>query len=395
MGRAWVLTAVYVAFGTNLFAVVGLLSGLAAALGVGVPQAGQVQTAFVLAGALAGPPLAIATRRLDRKHVMLASLVLLGCASLACGAVESLGALLATRILAGLAGSLVLPLGAAMVQGLAAPERRGRATATMMLGMPLSLLVTGPVATALGASWGWPTAFVFAGALALGAAVLAGMALPPAPGAAGKPTPLDRAALGRLAPLWAATLLSFVGAFCLSSYLNPLALTLAGVTLGQVGLFQMALGAGSLTGIVIGGRSADRGAGLGALAAGLLTIAACAAAIVAAFTAPLPLPAAGSVLGAAMFASAAGLFSLMPVVQTRLAAAAGPSAPLALALNGSSSYLGQAGGAALGGAAIAGIGLPGAPAAGLAAAAIGAALLLALSRRWTATQPAPAIADHR
>ncbi|MDP3299565.1 MAG: hypothetical protein Q8M38_05635, partial [Phenylobacterium sp.] len=56
------------------------------------------------------------------------------------------------------------------------------------------------------------------------------------------------------------------------------------------------------------------------------------------------------IVGLAVLTGSTSLFSVMPVIQTRLIAKAPASAPLALAFNGSSAALGQAFGGALGGA---------------------------------------------
>ncbi|MFP5449619.1 MAG: hypothetical protein ACLGHU_12835 [Alphaproteobacteria bacterium] len=56
------------------------------------------------------------------------------------------------------------------------------------------------------------------------------------------------------------------------------------------------------------------------------------------------------IVGLAVLTGSTSLFSVMPVIQTRLIAKAPASAPLALAFNGSSASLGQAFGGALGGA---------------------------------------------
>jgi DHA1 family inner membrane transport protein len=297
------------------------------------------------------------------------------------GAVStSFGALLAARAAAGLAGALVLPLATAAAAGLAAPGKRGSAVAAVLLGMTLALLLAAPGCTAIGAAFGWRAAFVFAGVLAAVAAVLVQAGLPSLPGVAGRPEPLDRAALARLAPLWAATLLSFTAAFSLTSFMSPIAGRLAGAEAGEVSLFQMMIGVGSFAGILLGGRAADRGAGPRTLALGLGLIAVSVATVGLALAGPAPSTLGAPLLAGGLLLSATALFSLMPVVQSRLAQAAGTAAPLALAFNGSANYLGQAGGAMLGGVAITAAGLPAAPLTGALAASAGVLLMLLASR---------------
>jgi DHA1 family inner membrane transport protein len=90
----------------------------------------------------------------------------------------------------------------------------------------------------------------------------------------------------------------------------------------------------------------------------------------------------------AMLIGSASLFATAPIVQSRLAEAAGPAAMLAFALNGSMVYLGQGSGVILGGVMLSTAGLTYISTAGIAVAAAG--LLLALRLRAQRDLPLPA-----
>jgi DHA1 family inner membrane transport protein len=341
MIRLLILSFAALAFGTNTFTIVGLLTELAAALEVSVATAGQVQTAFVLVAAVAGPALAVATRRLDRRLVLSVSLALLAATALLSAAATTLGELLAARALAGFAGALVLPLATAAAAGLASPEKRGSAVAMVLLGMTAALLFAAPACTALGAAFGWPAAFLFSGVLAALAALAAQIGLPRLEGTAAKPAPLGREALARLAPLWAATLFSFTAAFSMTSYLSPIAGRLAGAQAAEVGLFQVMIGIGSFTGIILGGRAADRGAGLGRLAGGLGVIAVSIAVVALAFVAVVPSASGGLLLPEACWSAPR---PVQPHARGRRGWRWRRAPARALALTVPANYLGQAAG---------------------------------------------------
>jgi DHA1 family inner membrane transport protein len=91
----------------------------------------------------------------------------------------------------------------------------------------------------------------------------------------------------------------------------------------------------------------------------------------------LPWPA----LSLAVVTAATALFTLVPILQARLVAAAGPLAPVALALNGAALSLGQGLGAAVGGLVIEAVGLWAVGLSGAAFALVGAALVALWARR--------------
>jgi predicted MFS family arabinose efflux permease len=140
----------------------------------------------------------------------------------------------------------------------------------------------------------------------------------------------------------------------------------AGVTGAGVGAFQAMIGVGSIIGLWLGGRAADRNVGRSwilqgfAIQASAMTIHFMATH----HAAPPGWPSMGLVAFAILLAATA-LFSMTPVISARLIRMT-QGAPVALALNGSVVALGQALGSTVGGAALAGFGVPAIPAAALA-----------------------------
>jgi DHA1 family inner membrane transport protein len=370
--RIWLLTAAQFAAATGAFAFTGLLAELAADLGVTLPVAGQLAAFYALAYALASAPAAALTARWDRRDLLVLGLGLVGVLNLATAAAPDFATALGLRIATGLAVTLVLP-GVAASMLVPAPQR-AKALALVLSGLTLAFSFGIPLGTAIGGAFGWRASFVFAGALALLAAVAVRLGLPKLPstdrGGAGSARRVLRADI--LAVL-GTSLLAFSGLFCIAAYIGPIVTATTGITGAGIGAIQLFIGLGSLIGIAWGGRAASRGVGA-RLPAGLLLLL---AASLAGYSALLAFPAAfwhALPLAVVVLGASTALFALAPIMQTRLIALAPEDRAVALALNGAVALAGQGIGAAWGGAVIAAAGLAWTGLAGAALALAGIAL---------------------
>ena len=116
-----------------------------------------VPTIYLLAFASVIPLTGWVSGRFGAKPVWLASLGLFMAGSLLAGLSPSIGALIGARVVQGLGGGMIMPLGQAMLAQVAGPKRMGRVMS--VIGVPMLLLpVFGPlVGGALigAASWRW------------------------------------------------------------------------------------------------------------------------------------------------------------------------------------------------------------------------------------------------
>jgi EmrB/QacA subfamily drug resistance transporter len=143
-----------------------------------------VPTVYLLAFASVIPLSGWASERFGAKRVWLASLGLFTVGSLLAGLAWSLGALIAFRVVQGLGGGMIMPLGQTILAQAAGPQRMGRVMS--IIGVPMLLApIFGPVvggALVGAASWRW----IFfinlpVGAIALLLAVRLLPAVPPRP----------------------------------------------------------------------------------------------------------------------------------------------------------------------------------------------------------------------
>ena len=383
--RVFVFTLCTFAFGSAAFIFAGLLEVMAADLGVSTAVAGQLQTAYVLTAAIGGPTAALFLGRLDRKLVLGVALALGLAMHLACAFTPDFSTLLALRSLAGLAGAIAGPSATIAAAALSPPERRGSAIAMVTGGMTLAFVLGIPMGSVVGAIFDWRATFLFA-ALLSGTA-LAGV-LVFMPGVKPPPKrPGGRLPVGHIWPLYMTTFLLFAANMTVNLYIAPLVRVGAGVTGAGVAAFQMMIGVGSVAGLWLGARAANRYAGKAWILQGFgIQVAAMSLHFAATHHALPPGWPSKLLVALAIFVAATALFSMTPVVQARLIQMT-HGAPVALALNGSVVAVGQALGSALGGAALAMFGVPAIPGAALAMSLVAFASLLFVFPKGEPSEP--------
>ncbi|KOV65468.1 Cmx/CmrA family chloramphenicol efflux MFS transporter [Streptomyces sp. MMG1121] len=248
---------------TSEFMLSGLVPDIARDLGVSVPTAGTLTSAFAV-GMIAGAPLtALLGRRRPRRQALLVFLGVFLLAHVVGALTSDFGVLLATRVLAALANAGFLAVALATATGMVAPDAKGRAASILLGGTTLACVVGVPVGAALGQLLGWRSAF-WAVAL-LSAPALAAIARSVPTGRTGPDGP-GTGARAELRLLRRPRLLVTLGlgalvngaTFCTFTYLAPLATDVTGLGAGWVPGVLALFGAGAFAGVTSAGRLADR-----------------------------------------------------------------------------------------------------------------------------------------
>lgn len=365
----WILALALAAFTiqTDDFIVLGVLPELADDLSVSETAAGQLGTVYSLTYAVTAPLWASLLTRLPTRATLLTALAVFSAANLVVPLVDTYTQLMAVRVVAALAGAVVLPAALALAGTRAPRERRGRYLATVMTGLTAAVLVGVPAGAWAGAALGWAAAFVLCGVLGVLALVVGGRTLPEGGGMvgsgeaageepeAGQPT----SARGLLRPLVApsvaalllATALAVAGNLAFQTYLSPFLADTAGVTPHTLAAVLVAAGAGGIAGTQGAGRAVDRFGAERTLR--LVLVVFCAAMVVLALTwnaRPVPI----LLVTAVLVVWSAAAWAAPPALQTLVLDRVGSLvAAQAMAVQSSSVHVGAALGGVLGGAAVA------------------------------------------
>jgi len=340
------------AIGTEGFMIAPLLPRLAGDLKVSVAEAGQLVTVFALTYALSSPILTALTGALNRRRLLVFSMIGFAAANGVAFAARDYWMLMGARVLLAVAAGLYSPNANALAGALVSAERRGSALAIVSGGTSIAVALGVPLGSMVGAKFGWRAMFVGVGVLALIATLglLAGLAqdvgsklhvssLRERIGVIRQPGVL-RTLL--VTTLWA------TGAYTVYTYIATFLHATAGIEGAYLSAVLFVWGLSAAIGIFAGGTLTDRhgpqpvivlGLALTALAFASLSVS---ATLLSQAVAVAPVMVAIVVWGLSAWA-------FFPAQQTRLIGVAGIRvAPIVLSLNASFMFLGFSLGAALG-----------------------------------------------
>ncbi len=259
--QVYVLGFVIFTQGTSEFMLSGLLPGMADDLGVSIPDAGLLISAFAIGMVVGAPLLALTTLRWPRRTALVALQAVFIAAHVVGALAPGYGVLFATRVISALvyAGCWGVALAAAV--SLAPAGATGRAVATVAGGLTLATIVGVPAGTLLSQHAGWRAAFWAVAVATLVSLVWTVLAVPAGRGAH-VPTVSARAELRGMARphLWlsyAITAFTFGAVIVTFSYLTSLLTEVSGLAEGWVPAVLALFGVGGLLGITVGGRLAE------------------------------------------------------------------------------------------------------------------------------------------
>lgn len=368
--------------GVTEFAPMGLLPIIATDLGISIPTAGLLISAYALGVVIGAPLMTLTTGRVPRRALLIALAGIFTAGNMLAAVSDGYGMLLAARILTSLNHGAFFGVGAIVAAGLVPPERRAGAVAAMFMGLTIANVVGVPLATWAGEHLGWRASFW--GIAGLGAATMAALrvALPVLPATQGGNAMAELRVLTR-GPVLGALGLTVVGAsamFTVFTYIAPILHEATHASLGFVTAMLVTYGVGLTVGNWLGGRYADRSADRT-----LIVTLASLAIILVGFAMLMPFKMPTAIL---IFLWGVASFALVPPLQVRVMHAAADAPNLASAMNIGAFNLGNAIGAALGGGVIAaGLGYPAVALAGAAASALGlVAVIISVRRKYTMDQ---------
>ena len=369
----WALFALAIGafgIGTTEFAPMGLLPTIAEGVGVSIPSAGLLVSAYAIGVMIGAPVMTLVFSRFGRRSALMLLMTIFTIGNLLSALAPDYWTLIASRLVTSLNHGAFFGLGSIVAASVVPKERQASAVAMMFMGLTIANVGGVPAATWIGQQIGWRAAFVGTAGLGLLAIVSLWLALPKgAPGT----VPNIRQELSVLTrgPVLLALATTVMGAgamFTLYTYVAPVLTTLTGADDLFITLALVLIGVGFTIGNGLGGRLADWSLD-GATKLFLAAIA------VIMLLMPFVLT---SHIGAAIVLLVWGVaaFGIVPPVQIRVMQAASEAPGLASSINIGAFNLGNAVGAALGGYVLsAGLGYTAVPIAGGLLALAGLAMV--------------------
>ncbi|MEU2420992.1 MFS transporter [Streptomyces sp. NPDC007851] len=273
------LAVVTFGIGTTEFATMGLLPQIADGLGVSVPHAGNLVSAYALGVVVGAPVLTGIGARVPHKRLLLLLTGLFVVGNTASALAPNFGLLFAARFLAGLPHGALFGVGAVVASSLVAPDRAARAVSQVFLGLTIANIVGVPAGTALGQHLGWRYAYCAVAVIGLVALAALALLVPHQPRGPQAGIRQELRAMGnRQVFLGLATaVVGFGGFFAVYSYLVPMLTHLTGISDASTTVVLALYGVGMTLGTLLAGPLTDRAlrptlyAGIVLLAAGLVT----------------------------------------------------------------------------------------------------------------------------
>jgi DHA1 family inner membrane transport protein len=248
-------------YGTAEFVIAGVLPEVAEGLGISIPVAGILVTAYAAGIAIGGPALALMTNHIPRKRLIVALTGIFTLGQAVCAIAPNFEILLATRIFVSALHGTYFGIAAVVALSLVPPDRRGFAVALVLAGLTLSNVIGVPLGTVIGNEFGWRATFWAVAGLGLAATVIAVFALPANAGASAPRPAISREfrALGRQQVVLSLliALLVMIGQYSLFTYIAPLLREVTGIEQSMVPFMLMLYGIGATAGALLGGRLAD------------------------------------------------------------------------------------------------------------------------------------------
>ncbi|MEU8471861.1 MFS transporter [Streptomyces sp. NPDC029006] len=248
------------AFTTTEMVPIGLLPAMSRDLSV---SEGTVGLSVTLYGAIAGffaPVLTVATRRLDRRLLLMLVLAVFVAGNAFTALSSSYAVLMVSRLLTGFAHGVMWSIAASIAIRLVPPAQAVRATAVVFSGISIASVVGVPFGTFLGSLSGWRTAFWAISGIGVLILAAAAFLLPPlAPRAVVRLAELPR--LLRDGNLRIATLVTaamVIGHFAAYTYVTPFLEQDAGIPSHWVSALLLLYGVAGVVGNFAGGAAAGR-----------------------------------------------------------------------------------------------------------------------------------------
>lgn len=240
---------------TAEFLPVSLLTPIADSLQVTEGQAGQTVTVTALMALFTSLVISLATRRIDRRWVLLGFSLILVASNLLVAFADNVHVILAGRLLLGIAIGGFWTLSTATAMRLVPADQVPKALSIIFSGVSLATIIATPLGSFLGDIIGWRNIFLLTALLGGLAFIWQFFSLPAMPADREKRHGSMLSVLMRPGMRWGmvAIIMLFTGHFAFFTYLRPFLETVAQVNVHALSLILLAFGVANFVGTSLAG----------------------------------------------------------------------------------------------------------------------------------------------
>lgn len=247
------------ALGFAEFVLMGIITNVAAGVGVTVPEAGGFISAYAI-GVCFGTLILVFGHSIAPKRLLMAFMLLCFTGNAMAALAPSAGMLTVARFISGMPHGAFFGTATIAARAMADKGQEGRAVAVMVLGQTLANTIGVPFGTLLAGMVSWRAAFVFVAIWALCSVLLIWRLVPQIEAVADAGLAGQFRFLGKPGPwiVLGAVFLGNTGIFCWWSYVSPWLETVGGWSATMLPALLVLAGLGMIVGSQLGGRAGDR-----------------------------------------------------------------------------------------------------------------------------------------
>jgi DHA1 family arabinose polymer transporter-like MFS transporter len=246
--------------GTTEFVIMGLLPDVAASMGVSIPTAGYLISAYALGVVVGAPLLVAASTKYNPKKTLLTLMAIFTLFNGLSGLAPNFNSLILLRFLSGLPHGAFFGIGAVVASQLAKEGKQAQSISMMFLGLTVANLAMVPLVTLIGQALSWRYAF---GIVALIGAITLFFIHKwlPDQQASENNSVRDELQFFKTGKAWLILLITavgFGGLFAWFSYVAPLSIHVSRFSPSFVPYIMLLAGLGMVIGNILGGILADK-----------------------------------------------------------------------------------------------------------------------------------------
>lgn len=246
--------------GTTEFVIMGLLPEVAAAMGVSIPSAGYLISAYALGVVIGAPLLVGMSTKHNPKKTLLALMAMFTVFNGLSGLAPDFNSLILLRFLSGLPHGAFFGIGAVVASQMAKEGKQAQSIAMMFLGLTVANLAMVPLVTLVGQALSWRFAFLFVALIGAVTVFFIHKWLPDqqADSSSSVKSELQFFKTGKAWLILLITAIGFGGLFAWFSYVAPLSIHVSRFSPSFVPYIMLLAGIGMVIGNILGGILADK-----------------------------------------------------------------------------------------------------------------------------------------